>query len=214
MDEEREKDQSENDCSNLSGTELFEDLVRGCVFTQVYNQQVKNKSADGSGLEQKILFNEKDQRRVGELENEGQRELTLEDRLTGSELGVDEGCKLAGLGDDNRGDLGSEQNAMDCGGGLVLDNELGQLQQAGINCCVEDYKKFLFDVDKQKDVVDVDRQCCCGVCDQKMASEKRDARNRQKDQSVVGKSGNRALDEAYTWIRQSDDRLIKQIGEK
>ncbi|KAA6317103.1 MAG: hypothetical protein EZS28_055153, partial [Streblomastix strix] len=87
-------------------------------------------------------------------------------------------------------------------------------QQAGINYGVEGNREVLSDVNKQKDVDDLDRQCGGGVCNQAMASQKGDVGDRQKDQGFVGESGNRSLDEAYTCIRQSDGGFIKQIGEK
>ncbi|KAA6370049.1 MAG: hypothetical protein EZS28_034424, partial [Streblomastix strix] len=92
-------------------------------------------------------------------------------------------------------------------------NELDKFQQAGIDCGAEGNREVLSFVDKQKDVVDLDRQCG-EVCDQAMASQKGYVWDRQNDESVVGESANRALDKAHTWIRQTDGRLIKQVGEQ
>ncbi|KAA6353971.1 MAG: hypothetical protein EZS28_050503, partial [Streblomastix strix] len=88
LDEERKKSQSENDCCNSRGTKFFEDLVRGCVFTSERDQQVKDESIEGSRLERKVLSKEKDQGRVGVVEEEGQRELTAEVRFAGGVLDV------------------------------------------------------------------------------------------------------------------------------
>ncbi|KAA6366910.1 MAG: hypothetical protein EZS28_037563 [Streblomastix strix] len=82
VDEERKESQSENDYCDSRGTELFEDLVRGCVFTSECDQQVKDKGGKGNKLERKVLFNEENQGRVGVVEEEGQRELTAEVRCT------------------------------------------------------------------------------------------------------------------------------------
>ncbi|KAA6375117.1 MAG: hypothetical protein EZS28_029359, partial [Streblomastix strix] len=51
VDIEGQKDQSHVECSNLRGVELFEDLVRGCIFISECNQQVENKSVKGGRLE-------------------------------------------------------------------------------------------------------------------------------------------------------------------
>ncbi|KAA6368062.1 MAG: hypothetical protein EZS28_036413, partial [Streblomastix strix] len=105
-------------------------------------------------------------------------------------------------------------NAVGGGGCLVQDNELIKFQYARINCSVEINREVLSDVEGQKDIVDLDGQCGGGICDQAMAGKKGDVGDLLQDQRVVEELGNRALDEAYTWIRQLDGRLIKQIGEK
>ncbi|KAA6366909.1 MAG: hypothetical protein EZS28_037562, partial [Streblomastix strix] len=101
------------------------------------------------------------------------------------------------MGSNNGGGLGGGLDAMGGGECLVQDNESGKFEQAGINGGIEGDGKVLSDANRQEDVVDLDRQCGGGVSHQKMASEKIDARNREKNQSVVGELWNRALDEAY-----------------
>ncbi|KAA6375115.1 MAG: hypothetical protein EZS28_029357 [Streblomastix strix] len=187
MDEESQKDQSQKNCSNLGRVELFEDLVHGCVFLSECNQQIENKSVKGNGLEREVLLGEEDQERFNVVESK--------------------------VGGDNVGDLGSRLNTIGCGWSVAQIDELGQLQQVGIDCGAKGNREVLPDIDKQKDVVDQDRQCGCLVCDQEMASQKGDVEDCKKDQGVVGESVNQTLDEAHTWVRRSDGRLIKLVGE-
>ncbi|KAA6354176.1 MAG: hypothetical protein EZS28_050297, partial [Streblomastix strix] len=196
VDKERQRSQSQYDCCNLTGAEFLEDFVRGCVFTSKCNQQVENKSVNRGGLEWEILLNEENQGRFGQGKKESQGELTLQ------------------LRGDIVGDLGVGLNALGSGGSLVQNNELGKLQQTGVDCSAEGNGEVFSDVNKQKDAIDLNGQCGGRICDQAMASQKGDAGDRQKDQGVAGEFGNRALDEAYTCIRQPNGRLAKQVGEK
>ncbi|KAA6355680.1 MAG: hypothetical protein EZS28_048793 [Streblomastix strix] len=198
MDEQSEKDQSENECSDLRRTELFQYLIRGFVFTSECNQQVENKSVEGSGLVRKIQFNEENQRRVGVVEEEYLGELTVE---------------LIGLGATMEEILEADQTSWVADRVWLKTMSQTSSFKRKVTAVLRAMERVVPDVDKQKDVIDFDGQCEGGICDQAMASQKGDVGNHQKDHSVIGQSGNRAFDEAYTWIGQSDGKIIKQIGE-
>ncbi|KAA6374433.1 MAG: hypothetical protein EZS28_030039 [Streblomastix strix] len=111
VNEERYKDQNEIDCNKLSGAEVFEDLVRGCVFTSECDQQVEDKSVDLGEFERQVLLDEGEQWRYDVVKKEVQRELTLQ---------------LSRLGCDDVGDLGSVLYSMGGGGNREVLSQVGE----------------------------------------------------------------------------------------